>query len=275
MFVQTQEIIDIAKKAGEIHLRYFGSDLDVQYKIDQFDPVTTADKESDEYIRAAIGRLFPNDEILSEENDDQPKGYDGRVWMIDPLDGTKDFIAGRSCFSIIIGLLEKNEPTFGLVYAPAQDELFYAQKGEGAFSVIGGVVSRLIVSDQTDLSRATLITRNVVDGDVRPLDPQLDKLKVARRMPEGSIGLKIARIAAGIGDVFVNTTTKACKWDTLGSHVILTEAGGVIADLEGGPLDYSKPTVNWDKYFVAANNQTLLDRTLTEFKLPESNEDAH
>ncbi len=268
MSSEIQTITNIAHRAGSILLKYYGGELDVQYKMDKFDPVTRADTEADTYLRQAISNAFPVDEILSEEHKPQPNSYAGRVWMVDPLDGTKDFVGGRESFSIIIGLYQNNQPELGVVYAPVSGDILYAQRDKGAYRVRDGSRVRLRVGSNTDLRQAKLVTRNHVSGDVRPLDQQVDNLPVSDRVPEGSIGLKIGRIADGSADVFVHTNLKACKWDTLGSEIILTEAGGVITDLEGTPLDYSKPTVDWDKYFIAANNSDMIQQVLQLIKLP-------
>src|SRR5687768_1280062 len=97
--------LGIAQAASNILLTYYQSALQVSFKADQFDPVTHADRESDAYIRAALQQAFPTDILLSEEHPEQPASYDGRVWVVDPLDGTKEFVAGRDCFGVIIGLL--------------------------------------------------------------------------------------------------------------------------------------------------------------------------
>ena len=261
-----QKVIALAQEAGKIHLKYFGTGLSVKHKIDQFDPVTIADKEADKFLRTRIAQAFPDDEILSEENDARPSNYTGRVWMVDPLDGTKDFIAGRVNYSVIIGLLEYGKPTMGVVYAPSTHELFYATAGNGAFSIKNDITNQLHVTGKRKLSTARMVVRNMVYGDNRPLDDWLDSLRVAKRIPEGSIGLKLARIAEGIADIYINSNQRASKWDTLGPQVIMAEAGGVIADINGVALDYAKLTVNWDNYFVAAGSEDLLQEVIANYK---------
>ena len=265
---ELQLVINIARDSGKILSKYFREDIAVNYKADEFDPVTLADKESDEYIRRALTVAFPNDEILSEENEARPTSYNKRVWMVDPLDGTKDFIGGRASFTVMIGLLENMVPKLGVVFNPITNELFYGTRGSGAFRVFDGSVNKLKVSKNSELSDATLVIRNHVVSDIRPLDEQLDSLKVRNRVPEGSVGLKLGRIAQGIADVSVHTNIHGCKWDTLAPEVIITEAGGVLVDLEGNKLDYTKKAVGWDKYFVATNNSAMLRQVLEIVKMP-------
>lgn len=268
MNAELEQVIAIAKDAGAILSKYFNKGIEVGYKKDRFDPVTQADKESDEYIRQALSATFPQDEILSEENDARPSSYAKRVWMVDPLDGTKDFVGGRASFAVMIGLLDNNVPRLGVVFNPMTGELLYAARGEGAFREYEGKTKRLRVSKNHRLGEATLVVRNQIVGDIRPLDQQVNNLPVKNRVPEGSIGLKLGRIAQGKADVSVHTNVHGSKWDTLAAEVIINEAGGVIVDLEGNKLDYTKETVSWDKYFVATNNDDILHQVLDLIKLP-------
>lgn len=254
---QLAAVISIAKEAGEILKKYHKTNLKVRYKADEFDPVTQADTEADAFLRTIIARQFPGDEILSEEHEARPSSYEGRVWMVDPLDGTKDFIAGLDSFSVMIGLLVNHQPTLGVVYLPTLDELFYAEAGKGSYRVIDGQTHKNHVSSVSNSKDAIHVLRNNVSGEVRALDELIKALPFKGHILEGTIGKKIGLVASGQADAFINTTNKACKWDTLAGHIILAEAGGVISDLEGNPLDYTKPTLNWDKYFVATNTDEL------------------
>jgi histidinol-phosphatase len=148
-----------AQEAGVILMQHFRTELDVKNKADQFDPVTKADLAADELLRKTIAAAFPRDTILSEEYAARPDSYKGRVWMVDPLDGTKDFIAGRDTFSIIIGLLVENRPTIGVVFVPAKNELFYAQTGEGAFFRGEGVDQPIKVGATSSLETARMSVR--------------------------------------------------------------------------------------------------------------------
>lgn len=265
---ELEKVIIIAKDAGKILSKYFNTGIDVGYKQDEFDPVTQADKESDDFIRKALSITFPDDEILSEENDARPSSYAKRVWMVDPMDGTKDFVGGRASFAVMIGLLDNNVPRLGVVFNPITNELLYAVRDEGAFREFEGKTESLHVSENNKLSEATLVVRNQIVGDIRPLDEQVNKLPVKYRISEGSIGLKLGLIAQGKADISIHTNIHGCKWDTLAAEVIITEAGGAILDLEGNKLDYSKKNVGWDKYFIAGNNDDILCQVLKLVKLP-------
>jgi len=264
-------IFPTVKAAGHILLKYFRKDFSVDFKIDKFDPVTIADRESDDFLRAEFHRLFPDDAILSEENTDIPLDYSGRVWMIDPLDGTKEFVAGNDSFSIIVGLCIGGIPTFGIVYAPSTDRLWFAQKGKGAYYISSQSLEKIHVSKTRELGDAKLITRNNYNN-MRDLDLVVDGLKVRERIPEGSSGIKIARLAMGEFDVHVNTNYASSKWDTCGSQIILEEAGGKLTTLDNKPIDYtSKDTKLLKSYF--ATNSILHEETALAIQklLPQVN----
>jgi 3'(2'), 5'-bisphosphate nucleotidase len=266
MSPELTKVMQLAEQAGEILKKYHGTIFDVQYKRDKFDPVTIADRESDDLLRKGISTAFPNDEILSEENPLQPSSYEGRVWMVDPLDDTKGFVAGRDTPGVMIGLCEKGKPILGVVYLPFRHEWYYGEVGKGAFRIRNGVTQQLRVRFTTEISESVLVERNMVPGDIRPLDNAIDQLGFKSSLPEGCLGNEIGLIAAGEADALILTTTKASKWDTLAAQTILTEAGGVICDIDGNALDYTKPDSSWDRYVVAACTPELLQRMLSKLR---------
>ncbi len=223
-------VFEIANLASEILLTYRQQVLKVDYKKDEFDPVMVADRESDILIRSELQKTFPNDLILSEENDTLPDDYTGRVWMVDPLNGTKSFIKGTDTFAVVIGLVENGVPIFGCVAVPAQNKSFYAEKGLGAFQKTNGKFEKIHTSSINEIEKARLITREP-SGDIRPIEDKLDKLPFAERIAEGS-GAKLCVIAAGDAEAHINTNIRASKWDIAAPQIILEEAGGVVTDLD-------------------------------------------
>jgi fructose-1,6-bisphosphatase/inositol monophosphatase family enzyme len=262
--------MQLAEQAGEILKKYHGTNLDVHYKRDEFDPVTIADRGSDDLLRKGISEAFPNDEILSEENPLQPSSYEGRVWMVDPLDDTKGYVAGRDTPGVMIGLLKKGKPILGVVYLPFRNEWYYGEAGKGAFRVRDGATLQLHVRHTTNISEAVLAGRNVLQSNVSPLDKAVAKLSFKSAFPEACFGAEIGLIAAGEADAGMQTSTRAGKWDTLAAQTILTEAGGVMCDIDGNALDYTKPDSGWDRYVLAAGSSELLQKMLS--KLKEINE---
>ena len=267
-------IAQLAEQAGEILKKYHQTALDVEYKKDEFDPVSIADRESDELLRAGIVATFPDDEILSEENPLLPGSYEGRVWMIDPLDDTKGYLAGRDTSSIMIGLLDKGRPVLGVVYLPFRDEWYYGEAGKGSYRVKDGKTTRLQVPTTSQIDEAVLVGRNPsTAGDVRPIEEAVAQLGFKSTVAEGSVGAKIGLIAAGEADAHVHTNLKAGKWDTLAAELILNEAGGAMCDVDGKPLDYTKPESGWNRYFMAACTPELLEEMTV--KLGAINKQTH
>lgn len=258
--------MQLAQQAGEILKKYHGTSLDIDYKKDEFDPVTIADIESDVLLRTGISSEFPNDEILSEESPLRPSSYEGRVWMVDPLDDTKGYVAGRDTPSVMIGLLDKGRPTLGVVYMPMRDEWYWGEAGKGSYRFKDGKTSRLQVPMTTTLSDAVLVGRNPsAAGDVRPIEEAIAQIGFKSTVSEGSVGAKIGLIAAGEADAHVHTNLKAGKWDTLAAEVILGEAGGPpLRDVDGQLLDYTKPESGWDRFFMAACTPELLQEMTTK-----------
>ena len=264
-------VADLAMQAGQVLRKYHQTTLDVDYKKDEFDPVSVADKESDELLRAGIAAAFPDDEILSEESPLSPGSYEGRVWMIDPLDDTKGYLRGENNSSMMIGLLEEGKPKLGLVFLPFRNEWFYGEVGKGSFRVKDGETTKLQVPATTAIEGSRLVGRHVLSGDIRPVDEAISQLGFGSFIEDGSIGAKIGLVANGEADAFIHTNLKAGKWDTLASEVILTEAGGApLCDIDGLPLNYEKESSGWDRYFMAAATPQLLEQMYT--KLREINE---
>jgi 3'(2'), 5'-bisphosphate nucleotidase len=194
--------------------------------------------------------------------------------MIDPLDDTKGYLRGENTSSVMIGLLEAGKPKMGLVYLPFRNEYYYGIVGQGSFVVRDGQVLRLEAPDTAHIEGSRLVGRHVLTGDIRPVDEAVARLGFGSTVTEGSIGAKIGLIAEGKADAFIHTNLKAGKWDTLASEVILSEAGGApLVDIDGKPLDYTKPESGWNRYFIAAATPELLAKIT--IKLGEINEQTH
>ncbi|OGN28088.1 MAG: hypothetical protein A3A33_04080 [Candidatus Yanofskybacteria bacterium RIFCSPLOWO2_01_FULL_49_25] len=260
-----KRIIKLAEETGAILMSYYKKDIAVDSKNDDvFDPVTIADREADAHVRRRLGEMFPEDEILSEENDHIPADYSKRIWMVDPLDGTKEFLKHTDGFSVHIGLWSQGKILLGVVLAPALGRLFYAELGEGAYERMSDSTFRLIhVSSVKKLEEARLLTRTP-SSERRPLDPVVDQLQAREKDPSSKI--KICRIACGEAEATLHTNFRLSKWDTLAPELILTEAGGIMADIDGKPLDYTQASLRWERSIIAANNREILDQILAVSK---------
>lgn len=261
-----QEIKRIAFLAGEITLKYRNKELDVHTKASETDFVTKADKESDELIRHELNLLFPEDQILSEESDAQITDFSGRVWIVDPLDGTDYYITGDDTFSVMIGLSIKGKSIFGLVYAPVFNEYYWAEEGKGAWKEdVKGIVRKISVSTIDDLSLARFVVSPKFTG-LRPKDAFVDSVSINRNYLRcASGGLKAGLVAEGKADIAYFEDDLTDKYDFCAYDVIVREAGGMFTDKTGMLIDYSVPKDEFPKILICSNEQ-LHQKLIDKFK---------
>lgn len=251
-----EKAIDIAKEAGLILEKYYRGDFSVDTKNgNPFDLLTTADLEADKFIRRRLKEEFPSDGILSEETEDTVEDYSGRVWIVDPLDGTNLFANRESGFCVIIGLCIDGVPSLGVIYDPINDELYYAKRGHGAYLQKGHSTKqlRLRVSNINSLSEARAILTQSDKGG-KPYDGIVNQIKVKERLSGFSAGIKIMKIANGDLEFYLDCSYRPSKWDTCGSQIILEEAGGCITDMFNNRLNYKQKETRWQQPFLASNN---------------------
>jgi len=199
-------------------------------------PVTQADLEANELITAGLARAFPLDALLSEETADSPERASAqRVWVVDPLDGTKEFIENVPEYAVSIALVVARQPVVGVVYQPLTRECFWAVRGGGAW--LGD--TRLHGSPRTRLEEAVLLTSRT-----EMKRGQVDRFKsaVGELRPVGSVAFKLALVAAGRGDVWLSMAPKS-EWDVCAGHLLVSEAGGVFTNLAGEERDYNRSDV--------------------------------
>ncbi|MBN1867298.1 3'(2'),5'-bisphosphate nucleotidase CysQ [Candidatus Sumerlaeota bacterium] len=247
---------DVARMAWRRIESYYGGSYRITEKRDG--PATQADHEASETIVGELGRLFPDDGLLSEEAEDNlERLHRERVWVIDPIDGTNDFIDATGSFAIQIGLVvrEKNScrPVVGVVYQPIGDRMYSASRGEGAWveSPSEGR-TRLRVSSVNRLEEmVTVATRSHRTPSIEKI---LDGLRPRDVVTMGGMGLKIARIAEGSAEYYVNDTRGRCKeWDLCAPEILLSEAGGKVTDLTGNGFHYNKSDVRLHEGILASN----------------------
>lgn len=255
--------IAAAKGAGSILRAKLGRIESLQFKGER-DPVTDADRASESYIIAAIKDAFPKDEVLSEEEGgrdsaERVAGYPGRVWIIDPLDGTTNFSHGMRLFAISIALRVAGELILGLVYDPCSGELFMAEKGAGAYVLTaeGSSPERLGVSS-TNLLERSLLATGFSYRLARTENSNLDHFhnfhlsaQATRRL--GSAALGITYVACGRLDGYWEYGLS--PWDVAGAALLVMEAGGRITDFHGGRFDPFGPE-------ILASNGIIHDRLL-------------
>jgi len=241
--------LELAKQlcleGGALAMRFrTQNNFDVEHKPNDLGPVTTADRAVEDIIVQGLRQAFPDDIILAEESspiyaDGPPQG---RVWMIDPIDGTREFIAGRTEFAVMLGLAIDGQATLGVIYQPALRKLYYGVVGEGAFCIEGNNDATPIhVSDRTQSSQSRMMrSRSHPSEEVSTLCERLD---IASWNRMGSFGLKTAEIASGRAELYVNLSSATAFWDSCGPGAILKAAGGHLTKGDGVPPDYASEQV--------------------------------
>jgi 3'(2'), 5'-bisphosphate nucleotidase len=239
-------VIDIARSAGDEVLDVYRNDSVVEYK-DDGSPLTEADRRAQAVICAGLEGLAPAIPIVAEE--EGRSAHDGplpaRFWLVDPLDGTKEFISRNDEFTINIALIENQSPVLGVVYAPALDAL-YAANAEGAWLLDPGGRRPLAVRP-TPPEGATVVSSRS-HGDPDALAQFVSGQTVAASICAGS-SLKFCLIAAAQADAYPRFG-RTMEWDTAAGDAVVRAAGGSVTDLEGRPLRYGKPGFE-NPHFVA------------------------
>lgn len=250
------EVLPVAKQAGDLVLKHYQSNIEVHRKQGN-EPVTIADRESSELIVSFLQSHFPTDGILSEEGEDQLSWHRySRTWMVDPLDGTADFIAGRPGFSVMIGLLEMQgttyKPVLGVIHDPLANRSYSAILNQGAYQHAPGQPSkRLAVSTCADLTAFRLISSR--SHRSRWMDALKERIGITDEIQLGSVGLKIIRIASNVRDLYVNPEGHCRLWDVCAPEIILHEAGGKMTTIHGDALSYTPDTLRINHGIIASN----------------------
>ena len=251
-----QEMINFVKtvaiEAGEKILEvYHSPDFEVELKSDH-SPVTKADKLANDYIVTQLQQKYPEIGVLAEESRaDNSRLEKPLVWIIDPLDGTKEFIKRNGEFTVNIGLAENGEPRLGVVYVPAKSDLYFAAPGMGAFyqSANNNAV-------QIQCSSINNIEQMILMKSRSHASPKLQKLLAeypfAATKDSGS-SIKICLIASGEAEVYFRFGPTN-EWDICAAHCILNEAGGRLTDCFGETVRYNRPDPLNRNGFLATNN---------------------
>jgi 3'(2'), 5'-bisphosphate nucleotidase len=230
------EVIRIARGAGAILMDVYATDFSVAYKA-KSDPVTEADTRANAYIVEELRRAFPGDGIVAEESEDQSDALEaGRCWYVDPVDGTKEFVARNGEFAVMLGLAIEGEAKLGVVFQPVTDKLYAGVVGEGATLEQHGRRQEIRVSEVADPRNLKLVVsrshRNRAVGRV------VDELGICGETQIGSVGLKAGLIAERAADLYLHISDKSSAWDACGPEAVLRAAGGRFTDLAGDPYHY-------------------------------------
>ncbi|WP_029011998.1 3'(2'),5'-bisphosphate nucleotidase CysQ [Niveispirillum irakense] len=241
---------EAAVQAAAAIMEYYTDDMETETKGDG-SPVTAADRAADAVILAALRKLTPDIPIITEEEVAEGRIPDisgGTFWLVDPLDGTKEFIKRNGDFTVNIALIQGGEPALGVVLLPATGEL-YAAAGPGT-----AIRSRPMEKDEKiEVRRVPSAGLTVLTSrshaDQAALDDFLKGRRVATKLAAGS-SLKFCRVAEGVGDVYPRLGP-TCEWDIAAGHAILLGAGGSLTQIDGEPMHYGKAPTFLNPHFVA------------------------
>ena len=247
---------ELARAAGAVLLTHYNSPFLVEQKVnalDELEEVTAADREANELIVARLQEEFPDDGILAEESTDSEHRLEkDRVWLIDPMDGTKNFIARDGDFAVQIGLAVGGESILGVVYQPTRKVLYRAARGGGAWmEEEDKPAARLSVSAQTKPGEMVLASSRSHRSP--RMERVVSEFGFKNETRRGSVGVKIGLIAERMADLYLHLSPSTKQWDTCGPEAILAEAGGRLTDLFGQPLRYNGVRIDNQNGIVATN----------------------
>ena len=240
---------DLALKAGAILIENYNNPTGIITKPDGT-LVSDVDKKVAQFIVTALVKRFPKYAVLDEENSlRQTKKQTEGMWIIDPLDGTKHYLAKGRDFGVLIGLVKAGKPVLGVAYRPIIDELAYAAQGQGAFMQTSGKTTKLEVSLSEHLS--LLVSDSRQDSELTALLNSLQPSEI-RKMHSA---FKVVEVAKGTATAYICSRINTMHvWDICAPSIILEEAGGKVTDLYGKPIDYSlKETAKCRNGIIASN----------------------
>jgi 3'(2'), 5'-bisphosphate nucleotidase len=246
----------LALQAADLVKGFWGTDLAVDKKKGD-EPVTIADRQASDLVVAGLRQAFPGDAVLSEEvPDDGSRLRNRRVWMVDPIDGTRDFIAGDTGFAVMIGLAIEGRARLGVLVMPAWSELFTGVVDPGgdhqAWKQVGGGAREPL---RTTALAAPPGIRLVASKThrTRDVDTFRQALAIQDEINVGSVGLKVAMVADARRDLYVYPGSRTKLWDTCGPEAVLVAAGGRLTDVHGHPLDYAHTDLQNTGGIIASN----------------------
>ena len=245
---ETNLAINSVINAGKTVMKIYNQPFETKIKSDN-SPITEADIASNKIIQKIISTSdYP---ILSEETKDNKKRLEKEtVWIIDPLDGTSDFVNKTGEFTIMIGLVRKQVPILGIIYCPPQNTLYVAQQNQGSYQLAGEKWSKMSVSTISDLTKSrTVYSRHHSEESERLFFKYIKTKKLTKR---GS-SLKAIDVASGTSELYFTSTNKIKQWDTCASYCLVKEAGGNMTDVYGNDLNYNIDDVNHQNGIIVSN----------------------
>lgn len=252
--------IKAAKEAGDAILEIYQGNFETSTKKDD-SPITDADLRSNEIIKKILSQTGYT--ILSEEDkDDHSRLSQEMVWIVDPLDGTSDFIDKTGEFTVMIALIKNKKPILGVIGWPTERTLFVAQKGCGAFRYSNDEWKKISVTNMSELSKCRAIGSRHHLSEKEKLF--IKKLGIRDFTSIGS-SLKVGKISSGEAEAYITTTNKMKEWDSAASYCIILEAGGKMTDMLGNDLTYNNKEV-FHQNGILVTNGLIHEKIIEEFK---------
>ena len=248
-----KSVEEIVYEAGAIVRRHHDQVDQIEWKGEN-DPVTAADKAVNDFLVEKLITTFPNIGILAEESkDDFRRLQKEAIWCIDPLDGTKEFIARNGEFSIMVGLALDGEALLGVVYQPVKEFMYSGIRDEGAWFTTPEGRTPMHVSHLSDPQNMRLIVSRSHRNPI--VDTIKQALGITQERVSGSVGLKCGLIACSEADLYLHPSPGLKEWDTCAPEAILFGAGGQVSDCWGRPFLYNQPDVHRHFGLVASNSE--------------------
>lgn len=243
---------EAAVKAGEAILKFYNhiKDIDIEYKEDN-SPLTQADKTANEIIVKILKDKFPQCALLSEEEEDNKcRLCNDYCFIIDPLDGTKEFLKKNGQFTVNIALAYKHKAVVGVIYVPVSQELYFAAEGSGAFmKSAAGEIKRLCVTDNREIASLRFVVSN--SHDCIQMEQLIEKYQITNLVKVGS-SLKGCMVASGKADAYYRFNP-TMEWDTAAMQCIAEEAGATFRQMDGSLLTYNREDSRNSKGFYIIN----------------------
>ena len=246
--------------AGKKILEIYKNDFETSTKEDN-SPITEADLKSNEIIKKILSET--DHHILSEEDkDDESRLNKETLWIIDPLDGTSDFIDKTGEFTVMIALIKNKKPVLGIINWPKENTLFVAQTGKGAYRYSNEKWTKIQVTGVKELKNCRIVGSRHHLSDKEKLF--IKNLGVRQFTSIGS-SLKVGKISSGEAEAYITTTNKMKEWDSAASYCIIEEAGGKMTDIIGREITYNNKDV-YHKNGIVVSNGLIHEKIISEFK---------
>lgn len=263
MFEHELEIATrLALQAAEVIREVYETSFEVVQKSGGGGPVTEADKRANELIVEGLAKAFPGDALVAEESTHQAPTV-SRVWFVDPLDGTREFVDRNGMFAVHIGLAIDGKPVAGVVHAPVQRALWSGAVGHPCLLTLSGEQRTLRMAPVAQPSALRLLVSR--SHKSKKTEKIKQALGITQVREQGSVGLKCALLAMGEADLYLHPSNRSSRWDSCAPQAVIEAAGGMLVDFAGQPYEYSGRELTNERGLVACHRETwaLAGETIT------------